>query len=272
VRILILSIIVIFLGSNSVKGQCSILNNSFGSGEKAYYDVYYHWGFIWLNAASVSFETKPLIYNGKKAYHFISVGKTLPNYNWIYSVYDIYESKADSATLNPIWFSKNTSEGGTHTFNRQDFDAQSNNIYTQIKINNGPLKKDTLIKKECVFDLLTAIYASRNFDFKNKNINEVFPINLVILDKIYPLYLRYLGKEEIETQKGKKYKCEKFSILLVEGTIFSGGEDMTVWVSDDKVKVPIRIEAKILIGSIVANLNTHSGNIWPITAEIDNKQ
>ena len=26
----------------------------------------------------------------------------------------------------------------------------------------------------------------------------------------------------------------KFSVLLVEGTIFKGGEDMTVWVTDDE--------------------------------------
>ncbi len=246
--------------------QCTVNNTVFNSGEEAYYHVYYHLGFIWLNAAGVSFKTEPLSYNEKKGYHFISIGKTHPSYSWIFEVVDRYESKADSATLNPLWFSKKTSEGGVQSYNRYVFDQKASKIYTQIKNGDEPLKLDTLVNKECVFDLLTAIYACRNLNFEDKKIKETIPINLAIEDKIYPLYLRYLGKEEISTNDSKRYRCQKFSILLVEGTIFNGGEDMTVWVSDDMARVPIRIEAKILIGSIVANLDNHKGNKRPITA------
>jgi len=40
----------------------------------------------------------------------------------------------------------------------------------------------------------------------------------------------------------------------VEGTIFRGGEDMLVWVSTDNRKIPIVVEAKILVGSVKAYL------------------
>ena len=47
--------------------------------------------------------------------------------------------------------------------------------------------------------------------------------------------------------------------MLVEGTIFKGGEDMTIWVTDDGNRVPIMVEAKILIGSVKAIITGAEG-------------
>jgi hypothetical protein len=68
-----------------------------------------------------------------------------------------------------------------------------------------------------------------------------------------------MGRETIKTHQGKKYRCIKCSALLVQGTIFKGGEDMTLWVTDDENKIPVLVEAKILIGSVKAYLNTEEG-------------
>ena len=42
--------------------------------------------------------------------------------------------------------------------------------------------------------------------------------------------------------------------MLVKGTIFKGGEDLLVWVTDDNKRVPVLVEAKILVGSVKAIL------------------
>jgi hypothetical protein len=268
VKAFFIAIFGLIVTSAAAQGQCSINNTSFRSGESANYNVYYHLGFIWLHAAEVSFKTEPIVYKGKNAYHFTSIGKTLPNYNWIYEVNDRFESKADSATLNPFWFFNYTSEGGKRSTNTYQFDSPKEKIYIQTQADHSPAKNDTLSLKGCVFDLLTAIYACRNFDFDEKKVNDTIPLNLLIDDKIYPLHLRYLGKEEISTSDSLSYSCQKFSILLVEGTIFNAGENMFVWVTNDKARIPIRIEAKILIGSIVANLISYKGNKWPLNSGI----
>ena len=36
----------------------------------------------------------------------------------------------------------------------------------------------------------------------------------------------------------------------MEGDVFKGGENMKVWVSDDERRVPVMVEAKILVGSV----------------------
>ena len=91
----------------------------------------------------------------------------------------------------------------------------------------------------------------------------------MILDgKTYNLYIRYKGKEIIKNREGRRFRCLKFSPLLVEGTIFASGEDMTVWVTDDKNRIPIIVEAKILIGSVKAMFIKAKGLRHPMEAEI----
>jgi hypothetical protein len=55
-----------------------------------------------------------------------------------------------------------------------------------------------------------------------------------------------------------KFRCIKFKASLISGTIFKEGEEMTVWVTDDKNRLPLYIEAPIIIGSIRAELQSFS--------------
>lgn len=42
----------------------------------------------------------------------------------------------------------------------------------------------------------------------------------------------------------------RVSPLLVAGDVFKGGENMKVWVSDDEYRIPVMVEAKIIVGSV----------------------
>jgi hypothetical protein len=247
--------------------QCKTNNQTFSSGELGTYQVYYNWGFIWLNAAEVTFETRALVENSRKAYHFVSRGATLSNYDWIFKVRDVYQSKADSATLSPMWFSRITTEGDYSVNNEYRFRGQT--IYTKVQNTKQDEICDTLTSSECVFDLLTAIYATRTFSYNQMKDQELVVLKIILDGKIYPLTIRYLGTEIIVNRESIKYRCQKFAVELVAGTIFTGGEDMVVWVSDDEAKVPIKVEAKILVGSIVAHLKDIKGNKWPIAARLN---
>jgi hypothetical protein len=54
----------------------------------------------------------------------------------------------------------------------------------------------------------------------------------------------------------------------VEGTIFTSGEGMTVWVTDDENRIPIIVKAKILIGSVKAVFVGAEGLRSPMDAEL----
>jgi hypothetical protein len=90
---------------------------------------------------------------------------------------------------------------------------------------------------------------------------------MFIDEEVHPLFIRYLGKEVIKTKYGK-YNAIKFSPLLISGTIFSGGEKMLVWVSDDKNHVPLRIESPITVGSVKVDMKGYSNLRYPLSCRI----
>ena len=77
--------------------------------------------------------------------------------------------------------------------------------------------------------------------------------------KVYYSYIRYLGKEIINSELLGNVRCIKFSPKLVEGTIFKGGEGMVVWVTDDENKIPIYVETPIIVGVIKVKLSGYYG-------------
>jgi len=112
------------------------------------------------------------------------------------------------------------------------------------------------------------VYAVRNLDFSNLQVNEKVYLNFFLDNELHPSYFKYLGKEIIQTRFGK-FKAIKIAPLLVKGSMFEGGELMTIWVTDDDNHIPIRIETPITVGSIKADMKNYEGLRHPLTAMIE---
>ena len=138
--------------------------------------------------------------------------------------------------------------------NRYDYYPEEGIVNFKIQHDEKDARYDALPYKSCTFDVLSAIYYARSLDIENHAMGEKIPIRFIIDGEYYDLYIRFLGIENKKNRDGVLYECLKFSALLVEGTIFKEGEDLFVWVTNDENKVPIMVEAKILIGSIKAYL------------------
>ena len=65
--------------------------------------------------------------------------------------------------------------------------------------------------------------------------------------------IKYVGKETINLRKGK-FNCLKFNPVVQEGRVFKSDEDLEVWITDDKNKIPVLAKAKIKVGSIKMQL------------------
>ena len=233
-------------------------NKAFKSGEELVYKISYNWGPFWVNAGSVTFTVDLVEYYGKKVYHFTGSGGTFPQYDWFYRVRDNYEAWADTSLLGSIHFKRQVEEGTQYTYNDYTFNHFRNKIYSFIRQNNGPLKRDSLHFQPCAMDVLTAIYYSRNMTFFNlASIGDTAQIPLVLDNKIFPVRLRYLGKSKYDTEKFGQFRCIRFMPQLLEGTIFKGGEGMVVWASDDGNHIPLLVETPIIVGSIKARLESH---------------
>ncbi len=245
--------------------QCYVENKAFSSGEIANYHVYYNWHFIWLKAGKVTFCVKD-----KGDEWFISAyGNTFNGYDKLMTVRDTFEVNINKKLFRPNYFRRITKEGSTEAQYQYWFDYENKNIKCKvIKGEDGLPEYSNLYLQDCVADVLTMVYKARNIDFSKYKKGDKIPIRMLIDAKIHDLYIKYLGIEEVKDRSNRKFRCLKFSPLLVPGSIFKSGEDMTVWVTDDKLRAPIIVEAKVLIGSVKAVFLNASGMRNPIEAEI----
>jgi hypothetical protein len=235
------------LGGNTFlpdDGFCAISNTTTQHGEEISYTVFYSLAGIYMHAGEASFRNKLEKLNGKTVYHITGTGNSNASYDWIYKVRDRYESFIDTSTMMPLKFLRDVEDGKTKKFEQISFNHAAGTVTTD----SGTFKIPS-----CVQDVLSCIYYSRNINFSKFKKGDKIGFRMFLENEVHELYIRYLGKETVRTKFGK-FKAIKFKPLLVEGTIFSGGEKMTVWVSDDSARVPVRIESTILIGSIKVDM------------------
>lgn len=237
---------------------CGIKNFSFKASEKITYKVYYHLGMMNVSAGEASFTTSFENYKGKPVYHVVGDGKTYPSYDWFFKVRDKYESYIDTTTLLPIKFVRNVSEGKYKIYNNVIFNHSGQTAVSTNKLIKMP---------SCTQDVLSTIYYARNINFDKYKSGDKIPFDMYIDDQVFNLYVKYLGKEQIKIGLGT-FNAVKFKPLLINGTIFSGGEKMVVWATDDKNHVPLRVESPISVGDIRVDLISYANLRNPITSKI----
>jgi hypothetical protein len=247
---------------NTIKGGlpadefCGLRNTAFNAGEQLKFTVYYAVAGVYVNAGTATFTSTLEKLNSRPVYHIVGDGITNPSYDWIYKVRDKYESYIDTATLQPLKFIRNVNEGGYKKYENITFNRTANTAVTT----NGVYKVPP-----CVQDVLSGIYYARNINFSRYKTGDKIPFTMFLDNEVYNMYIRYLGKEEIKTKYGK-FRAIKFKPLLLKGTIFEGGEKMTVWVSDDANHIPVRVESPITVGSVKVDMMGFKNLRYPLTA------
>jgi hypothetical protein len=252
----IITIAFLFIGfvahsSDAQKTFKTVKNDAFKPGEVLRFRL--HYGII--SAGDATLEVKPEGTNigGHDCYHVVGTGETVGAFNWFFKVRDRYETNIDKNALIPWLFIRRVDEGGfiineNVTFNHYENKATTVGNHNKTNINQS---KDSL--PDDIQDMVSALYYARNFDFTNAKEGDTYPVRGLIDNEVVPLNIRFIGREEVSTRKGT-FRCLKFRPMLQQGRVFKDKEDMTVWISDDKNHLPIRVQTEVLVGSIKMDL------------------
>ena len=235
---------------------CGVRNTSFQAGEEVTMRVYYTTLGVYVGAGEAKFTTSLKKFNGKPAYHCVATGITYPFFDKFFRVRDTYETYIDTATMLPVKFIRNVDEDGYKIYNNVSFNHKANTAVST----NGVFKVTN-----CIQDVISAVYYARNIDFSKYKVGDKIPFDMFLDDEIYNLYLKYEGKEQVKTKYGK-FRAIKFKPLLIKGSIFEGGEKMTVWVSDDPNRILLRAESPISVGSIKVDMMAYRNLRYPLTS------
>lgn len=230
---------------------------AFAAGE--WFKFRIHYGLI--NAGYATLEVKDGTANGKNVFHVIGKGYTTGMSKFFFNVADLYESYIDKETGNPYQFVRKIDEGG-YTKNQEGFFNPSENKILVKDYKNANEKTFDVPKN--VQDILSSFYYLRNHPTINTiKPGEAIALDMFFDDKTTKFKLKFIGREEITTKFGA-ITTMIFRPLVQTGRIFKEEESLTIWISDDENKLPVRIKANLMVGSIKADLEDFKGLRHPL--------
>lgn len=230
-------------------------NRAFGVGERLVFDVNY--GVITAGEAVMAIPAYDSV-AGRKCYRVEFTVNSLASFSWIYKVEDRYFTFVDVDAILPWKFEQHIREGGY----RRDFIAEFDQVRHVAKTSEGeyPIPPE-------VHDIMSAFYYVRVMDFTSAKPGDIFSLSNFYKDKTHELGVKFLGRVELEVEAGT-FRTIVVEPLVKEGGLFKSEGRIVVWLSDDERKIPIRVNTKVVIGSIDTELREYSGLAGPLRARI----
>lgn len=208
-----------------------------------------HYGPI--NAGEMTISLKPSSLDGREVLHAEAKAYTTGLADRLYKIYDVYESFMDPETGLPVKAIRNISEGNYRYYNEVVYDRDSNRVESLLSgVHEVP---------PGIMDMLSVIYELRStLGSTRLRSGDIIELKTFFSDEIYPVIIRYRGTETVRTRKGK-FHALKFSPVSEPGRVFKTEDDITIWFSNDRNFVPLRISLNMLVGSVNIDLIETSG-------------
>ncbi len=207
-----------------------------------------------LKAGTAKLQLKEVELDGRKVFHAKGLGETSTVIGWFFKVRDIYESYFDSEKNIPYLFKRDVNEGG-YIIKRDTKFNQETKVATVEDYKYNTIKE---VSFNNVQDMISAFYYLRNIDTDTIKTGDEIDLNMFFDSKTFQFKLRFLGNEIIRTTFGK-IKTIKLRPIVQSGRVFKESESVTIWVTADENKIPIKLKASLSIGSLRAELNSFKG-------------
>lgn len=213
----------------------------YGEGERLTFAIQY--GLIYAGDATMEIRNIAII-DTTKAYHIISSARTNEAFDVIYKVRDRVESFMDYYNLFSIRFEKHLREGRYRKDESVIFDQKKHfAIYKDKKIKIAPNTQD----------FLSALYYIRTIDLE---VGEAIAMANHTAGKNYPIYVKVLRKEHVSVPAGE-FDCIVIEPVLQTSSIFEQRGRLTIWLTDDNLKMPVLMRSKVIVGAFEAVLKEY---------------
>lgn len=229
-------------------------NSSFAPGEKLTYRI--SWSNVFDAGIAVMEVKEETASDGRQVYAFLSQTRSVGVVETFYPVRDAVESRVDAQDFCSEVFTLRESHGGRKRDRDMVFDRKTRTVKVTLK---GDSK--TYPVPECVQDALSSLYYVRTReDFV---VGKPIVVEVHDSDKTWAVEVQTLGKEHIKTPAGEFDTIKIKTYPKYEGVFMHKGE-IYIWLTDDARKVPVLMQSKISIGSILATLvELHEGDKRP---------
>lgn len=241
---------------------------AFGAGERLTFTVHYKWGAVNSDVGTGTVSLDTVTFNGEKAFRCTVYGRTSRLYDIFFKVREDFRSWFSCDGLRPLKFTRDTQEGGYRAKNTYVYDWSSAEPHINADVYSTSSGERTLELPltPCTYDLPALFFFARNMDMENVETGRRYPMTFAIDDDIYNVYFIMLGRETRKVKGLGTVRTVKFAAKLLAGEVFTGEEDMLIWISDDDNRVPVYFEAPILVGTASGRLSGYEGLKHPFSS------
>ena len=262
-----------------MRGRCvpviSLAEDSlaYQAGEHLKFTVHYSWGVINSDVGVATVDLDTLRINGEKVFHCAVYGKTVSWYDLLFKVREDFQAWFSADGIVPLKFTRNTREGRYRAKNTYTYmwDMPEPLIAADVFTSSSGQRYVQLPLDHCTYDLPALFFMARNMDFDAVAPGVRYPMTLAIDDDVSNVYFILLGRETRKIKGLGTVKTIKFAAKLLAGEVFTGEEDMIIWISDDDNRIPLMFEAPILVGTASGRLAEYSGLKHPFTALVSKR-
>lgn len=263
IRLFLLSLFTLIWGQTHA--QCRITNTAFQSGELLKYDMYYKYGIINAKSGSGTLTTTLANYNGNRVYKTTLLANTSGTVGSLYTVHDTLTGYVD-ANIVPLYFEKQTFEGGDSSSEKQTYSYQSGKVNVRaIRYWKGRLAFDeTVSTDQCAYDYISIINYCRNLDYSAMKPGNRVNIRFLSGKDIVNMYINYKGVKRVKVNNGKTYNAIELTMTIIDKAFANQKEAMKITLTNDSNKMPLIIEIGLKIGALRVILKDFSGIRYPI--------
>jgi len=214
----------------------------FGEGEKLVFSVQY--GIV--SAGDASLEIRNIAnLDGSACYRIVSNARTNDVFSVFFKVRDRFESYLDTTHLYSLRYEKHVREGKFKRDEAVDFDQRRHMaIYKDKEVPIAPRTQD----------VLSAMYYIRTLPLE---VGHSISVANHTDGKNYPLIIKVLREETVTVDAGT-FDCIVVEPVLRGPAIFTQKGRLTVWLTNDRYKMPVLMKSKIVIGSVAAVLKEYT--------------
>lgn len=235
-----------------------VRNESFSRGETLYFKMTY--GIFTVGKGRASIHPNYFTLNDRPCFKVDVYGKTVGMVDWVADVDDQWGAYIDTAALVPHMFYRRIREGRYKKDEQTYFDHVNHKI--RVKVAD---KKTGKFKKPVVYDapphvrdMIGGFLYLRTMDLSDILHNDTIMVKGFFEDEFYAMRIVYKGKKTINTRIGK-IRTLVFKPVMPKNKLFDGENSITAYFSDDKNRIPVKIDAEMFIGSAGVELTDYSG-------------
>jgi hypothetical protein len=105
--------------------------------------------------------------------------------------------------------------------------------------------------------MITSYFQLRKIDFEKYSANDTLKLDVFVENNSYNLKFLLKTREELKTKIGK-YKTIVLVPIVPDNELFRGEEPVSIWISDDENRIPLKLKAKSWVGNVEVEIKEYS--------------